>query len=215
MASVYLFDLDGTLVDTEILWVEAMELLAKERGYELTREVALNMVYGISWPEVYERFLNRFPELTMSIEAMGEAINPYFLQLRDSQDVRIPGSIALVKELAKEHTVAVVSGSYRYDVEAGIRIAGIEPYLKFYLGHEDYTPGKPDPACYVAAAKLAGVETAQCVVFEDSWAGVTAAKEAGAFAVALSRPGRPAQDYSQADLILSDLSEFDPSQVKR
>lgn len=210
MINAYFFDLDGTLVDTEILWVEAMELLAKDRGYTLPRELALHMVYGISWPGVYERFRAHFPELDWSMDEMGAVIGPYFYRLRDNRDVRIPGSIQLVRRLAEDHLVAVVSGSYRVDVDAGIHMTGIGPSIRFSLGHEDYSPGKPHPACYLAAAKKASLPPEQCVVFEDSNAGVCAAKDAGAYAVALARPGRPEQDFSRADLVLDDLNKFEP-----
>ncbi len=80
--------------------------------------------------------------------------------------------------------------------------------IAFYLGHEDYEPGKPHPACYLTAARKLGVAPERCVVFEDSDAGLCAAKDAGMYGVALSRSGRPGQAYSRADLILSDLAEF-------
>ena len=48
-----------------------------------------------------------------------------------------------------------------------------------------------------------------CVVFEDSWAGVQAARSAGMYCVALARPGAVLQDVSSADIILDDLSKFD------
>lgn len=213
MIKACFFDMDGTLVDTEILWVEAMELLAKDRGYTLSRDLSLHMVYGISWPSVYERFREHFPELEWTMEEMGAIIGPYFYRLRDSRDVRIPGTIQLLKRLAKDHLVAVVSGSYRVDVEAGIAMTGVGADIRFSLGHEDYSPGKPHPACYLAAAEKAGVPPAQCVVFEDSNAGVCAAKDAGAYAVALARPDRPAQDFSRADLVLDDLNNFEPSML--
>lgn len=215
MTPAYFFDLDGTLVDTEILWVEAMELLARDRGYDLSRELALHMVYGISWPGVYARFREHFPELDWTLDEMGAIIAPYFYQLRDSRDVRIQGSVDLLRRLAKTHLVAVVSGSYRADVEKGLAIAGVGPLVQFSLSHEDYDPGKPHPACYIAAAHKAGVPPGQCVVFEDSNAGVCAAKDAGAYAVALARPGRPEQDYSRADLVLEDLSLFEPAMLGR
>ena len=208
MIESFFFDLDGTLVDTEILWVEAMENLAREHGYEVAREQSLEMVYGVSWPEVYARARKLFPELQWSLDEMGALLAPHFLKLRDSRDVRIETSIALLRQLALTHPVAVVSGSYRADVEAAIEIMEISDEVNFYLGHEDYDPGKPHPACYLRAAAIAGVAPEKCVVFEDSNAGICAAKDAGAYGVALARPGRPTQDYSRADLVLDDLAKF-------
>ncbi|HDP35733.1 MAG TPA: HAD family phosphatase [Candidatus Hydrogenedentes bacterium] len=213
MIQAYFFDLDGTLVDTEILWVEAMELLAREHGYPISRDQSLEMVYGVSWPEVYARFRKQFPALRWSLDEMGELLAPHFLRLRDSRDVRIESSIALLRVLAKDHPVAVVSGSYRSDVAAAVAIMDIGGLIHFYLGHEDYHPGKPHPACYLSAAERAGVLPEHCVVFEDSNAGICAAKDAGMYGVALARPGRPVQDYSRADLVMSDLSGFTPEML--
>jgi len=210
MIQAYFFDLDGTLVDTEILWVEAVESLARDHGYPLSYDESLEMVYGVSWPEVFERFKQLHPDLPWNLDEMGLLLAPYFMRLRESRDVRIESSIALLRQLAENHPVAVVSGSYRFDIEAAIEIMGIGDVVNFYLGHEDYNPGKPHPACYLRAAEVANVEPANCVVFEDSNAGITAAKDAGMYGVALARPGRPAQNYTRADLILDDLAKFSP-----
>ena len=213
MIEAYFFDLDGTLVDTEILWVEAVESLAREHGYDLSYDQSLEIVYGVSWPEVYERFKQLHPDMPWNLDQMGALLAPHFLKLRDTRDVRIESSIILLRQLAQNHPVAVVSGSYRTDLEAAIAIMGIGEVVNFYLGHEDYHPGKPNPACYLRAAEIAEVAPENCVVFEDSNAGITAAKDAGMYGVALARPGRPGQDYSRADLVLDDLSKFSPEML--
>ena len=87
-----------------------------------------------------------------------------------------------------------------------LKTVGLEDFISFYIGAEEYGNGKPDPACYLMGAARAGVEPAECVVFEDATAGILAAKRAGMHAVALHIPGRPAQDLSAADEILEDLS---------
>ncbi len=210
MIEAYFFDLDGTLVDTEILWVEALEALAGEHEYPLPADQALEMVYGLAWPEVYQRFKATYPNIPWDVDEMGALLAQHFLRLRDSRDICIESSIALLRKLATTHPVAVVSGSYREDVAAAIGIAKIDPFIRFYLGHEDYHPGKPHPACYLSAADMMGVPAEACVVFEDSTAGLCAAKDAGMFGVAIARPGRPEQDYSRADLVLEDLADYDP-----
>lgn len=206
----YFFDLDGTLVDTEILWVEAMELLARDHGYALSREQSLEMVYGISWPGVYEKFRAAFPDFGHSLDEMGALLAPYFNRLRDERDILIPGSVALLRELARHRPVAIVSGSYRSDVKSAVDLMDLGDLIAFYLGHEDYSPGKPHPACYLTAAERLGATPQHCAVFEDSTAGLTAAKDAGMYGIALSRPSRPRQDYSRADLVLDDLAQFHP-----
>ena len=78
------------------------------------------------------------------------------------------------------------------------------------VGSGEYERGKPAPDCFLLAARKLGAEPAECTVFEDSEAGVAAGKAAGMRVVALKLPDHPPQDLSAADLVLDDLSKFDP-----
>lgn len=208
MLRAFLFDLDGTLLDSEILWVEAVEYWLRDQGHPLTREEAVDIVYGWCWDKIHAVLTGRFPDLGVTLQTMHLAILPYFSRLREQRDIRIPGSIALFKRLAKDYPVGIVSGSYVADIEHGVEIMGLAPYVAMILGGEDYAPGKPHPAGYVMAAQRLGVAPQECLAFEDSTAGVEAAKGAGLQCVALARIDRPAQDVSKADLILEDLALF-------
>ena len=215
MIRAFIFDLDGTLIDSEVLWVEAVEVFLRERGIEINGEKALEMVYGVAWPEVHATIVERFPVLATSIGEMSEELRPYFLRLRDSRDIRIPSSIELLKRLSQEYPVCIVSGSWRDEIARAIAYMRIEPYLAFYVGGEQYSPGKPDPACYLLGAKELDVPPAECLVFEDSALGIRAAKAAGMQCVALARPGRPDQDVSDADWVLDDLGKFSVAAYSR
>lgn len=213
MYDAFIFDMDGTLIDTEIVWVEAVELLLTGYGIPLSREEALEIVYGVSWPDVYTMIIERFPRIDMTNDEISAALRPIFVELRDRRDVRIPSSIALLKRLSKDYPVCIVSGSAADDVAGGIALMGIEPYLRFWLSEADYSPGKPHPACYRMAAEKLGLPPEACVVFEDSRVGVRAAKAAGMACVALARNGRPPQDFSEAGLVLDDLGRFSPDML--
>jgi len=130
-------------------------------------------------------------------------------KLPTESDVQIAGSVKLLVRLAAEHPVAIVSGSPREDIADSIALMGIGPFVHFFLGAEDYHPGKPDPACFLLAAQRMQVDPSACLVFEDSAAGVRAAKAAGMSCVALARPDAPRQDVATADLVLDDLGKFD------
>ena len=104
--------------------------------------------------------------------------------------------------------MAIVSGSTRHDIQEAIDQMEIGDCLAFFVGAEDYRFGKPAPDCFQLAADKLGIAPAACVVFEDSTVGVAAAKAAGMYCVALSRPGRPAQQLDGADLVLDDLAGF-------
>jgi HAD superfamily hydrolase (TIGR01509 family) len=204
----FLFDLDGTLLDTEILWVKATEEYVAANGGRIEADEALRIVYGRAWSDVRSELVRRLPHLNRTAAEMQADLKAHLAPLRQRQDVRIAPSIELLRRLAARWPVAIVSGSPREDVEYGIDLMGIRPLLALSLASEDYTPGKPDPACFRAAADRLGVPPTECVVFEDSAAGVKAAKAAGMYCVALVRPGRPAQDVSAADERLPDLGAF-------
>ncbi|MDD2600893.1 MAG: HAD family phosphatase [Kiritimatiellae bacterium] len=211
MIKAIIFDLDGTIVDTEMLWADAMINYLKDQGYECSRASILEVVYGRSWSDIYCDLIARYPVLAAtSVEEMAVILSVYHQQLRDSSDeVVIDSSVKVLKELAASYPVIVVSGSPRQDIIECLQIAGISSSVQFFLGAEDYAPGKPHPAGYLMGAAMLGVEPAECLVFEDSAAGVTAAKSAGMRCVALSRASAHKQDVSHADLVLCDLAAFD------
>ena len=208
MTKAYIFDLDGTLVDTERLWVKATEFFVRTYDPSYTYEQALDIVYGRSWLDVYKSVCEQLPELEMTLAEMELVMREEFVRLRDAFDVRIESSIELLRKLSASHPVCIVSGSPRHDLEHAIELMGIAENIAFFLSAEEYGPGKPDPTCFLMAADRLGVAPSECVVFEDSRAGILAAKSGGMFAVALQREGAPHQDLSAADVVLSDLAQY-------
>ena len=206
--AAFFFDLDGTLVDTERLYVQAMERVLAQEGIHLSREEALALVYGRAWCDIYADVRRDYPGLGADECAMQESIRHEMAALQGEADVRIDGSIALLVRLAGEYPVAVVSGSLRQDIAESLEYAGVSEHVRFIIASEDYARGKPDPAPYRLAAERLAVAPGSCVAFEDSAAGVASAKAAGMRAVALARDGGPVQDFSHADLVLADLSLF-------
>ncbi|MDA1043844.1 MAG: HAD family phosphatase [Verrucomicrobia bacterium] len=211
MIQAYCFDMDGTLLDTETIWVEAIEQYLHAHGHPFSRQEADQLVYGRSWHDIHLDLVDRFEDLKMPVAEMETRIAPFFESLGRARDVRIVNSIDLLKRLAADTPVCIISGSSRGTIARGIESMGVASELAFYLGAEDYSPGKPDPACYRLAAQRLGLAAEVCMVFEDSEAGVRSAKAAGMKCVALVRQGAPAQNISAADAQLSDLADFDPA----
>ena len=212
-----IFDLDGTLVDTELLWADAMSLYLISRQCDCPRKTLLHIVFGRSWTDIYRDVTSRFPILASTpVDVMAEALRDVYLRLRSqSENVIIHSSAALLKTLSQEFPVIIVSGSPRADVEEAVRLLDATAHVRFVLGAEDYTPGKPSPAGFLLGARRLGVAPANCLVFEDSHAGVTAAKAAGMWCIALDRDSSHPQDLSAADWVLPDLAAFSVEAFRR
>jgi beta-phosphoglucomutase-like phosphatase (HAD superfamily) len=206
----YIFDLDGTLIDSESLWCEALVAYLSERGKQLTLEQARAWVLGRAWHDIYRDVLVKWPDIKVDVIRMAQEVSPYYLAIRGKHDIRIHSSIEMLRNLAAHTPVSIVSGSQNEDIAEAIELMDVAAEVSFYLGSSDYSPGKPHPICFLSAAERFGVSADRCVVFEDSTAGILAGRRAGMHVVALARLEAPGQDTAPADLVVSDLAHYSP-----
>jgi beta-phosphoglucomutase-like phosphatase (HAD superfamily) len=196
-------------MDTERLWVQCARIVLNRAGHPLTQDEAVALVYGRAWHDIFADMHRRWPTLCRTIEQTSALLGEEMDRLKGQCDIRIHSSIALLRRLAADFPVAVVSGSTRDYIANFMRLGGFADDVSLVIGTEDYPRGKPDPAPYVLAAERLALSPAECLAFEDSAAGVTSAKAAGMLAVALQRREAPAQDLSAADAVYADLDQFD------
>ncbi len=208
MIKAFLFDLDGTLIDSEPLWCKAMQRYVQSRGMVMTEEYSRAMVLGKAWCDIAAQMRRDYPDLGDDGAKIERESLRHYEALRGIQDIRIPSSIRLLEKLAALGPVAIVSGSTRQQIAEAIDMMGIGGHVRFFIGSEDYSSGKPDPTCFLMAARKLAVQPSDCLVFEDSSAGVRAALAAGMRCVALRRAGHAGQDLSGAHEVLSDLADF-------
>ena len=206
--SAVLFDLDGTLIDTEPMLIDAIKALIESRGESFSRDKTQELVLGKSARDIYSEIHQTFPGLFISDEEIELGIEEIYKEYCEANDILIPTSIELLKKLARSFPVAIVSGSHTRTVEEAADHMGVRDLLAFCLGADDYPKGKPDPCCFLQAASMLATPPEECLVFEDSKAGVAAAKNAGMHCIGLKRPEAPPQDLSLADEIYADLAEF-------
>ena len=172
----YLFDCDGTIVDSMplhfVAWGKALHewecMFSEEQFYawggrpvdEIIR--VLNEMHGLKMPvdEVYAKKEALFREMLPGLEGI-----PEVLEHVDRMYGVIP--------------FAVVSGSPRESVEASLDVLGIRDRFEVLVCAGEYEKGKPHPEPFLKASEMLGVKPEDCLVFEDADPGIEAAKAAG------------------------------------
>ena len=210
-AAAYLFDMDGTLVDTERFWSIGLVDMLRADGFDLPYADARSIIWGRSWNSVYADVVSRFPaEGVYSNDDLADRLKPYYLHAREGADLSIPGSAEAFRALSRRAPCAIVSGSPHDDVAASAQLCGIADVTSFVLGAEDYASGKPAPDGYLMAAKRLDVAPANCLVIEDSTAGVQAGLAAGMKVIGINRNHAIPQDFTGCLFTVTDLSELRP-----
>ena len=213
--AAFLFDLDGTLIESEMVWMRAIGDWLADQGHKLSIDELAPLVIGRRWTDVHASVRARFPDVVRQTAAeAAKTVRPYFNRLvTNPATLVIPGSVAFLRKVAKIAPCVIVSGSPHADVQRAAEFCGVAPLVKFVLGEEDYARGKPAPDGFLRAAELLDVDASECVVVEDSTAGVVAGRAAGMHVIGLARNPLVPQNYAGTEWLVHDLSEFDVEAV--
>jgi mannitol-1-/sugar-/sorbitol-6-phosphatase len=199
----FLFDIDGTLVDSSAVVERAWRQVAREFGTDGDAIVA--GCHGRRSADTIEEF---FPPPVRA--AAQERIDT--LELADRDVTACRGAAGLLATLDGRPWAAVTSGPRRL-MTARLAAAGL-PVPEVLITAEDVRHGKPAPDGYLQAARALGVSPADCVVVEDSPAGVGAGKAAGALVAAVTTT-HSAAALQAADLVVAGLPEVAEAVGKR
>lgn len=174
MYDAILFDLDGTLIDTESLAVDAGLQAFAEHGHDITRDF-LESLIGTDDRTSETAFRAAFPGIDL------ETVNIRYRAIYHDLVARglplKPGVTTLLPTLLQP--AAVVTSSGRDSAWNKLFIAGLATHFTQVVTRDDVSAAKPDPEPYLLAARLLGVAPSRCLVFEDSEPGAEAAHRAG------------------------------------
>jgi HAD superfamily hydrolase (TIGR01509 family) len=189
MLKALLFDLDGTLADTDRYHATAFEMVFRERGIHLTPDIYQQHISGKHNPVIMAEW---FPELSEREQyALAEHKEATYRQLA-STVTALPG-LYRVLEWARAHKLAtgLVTNADRPNVDFVLRALKLTTQFDVQVLPEGI-PGKPNPAPYQIALEALRVAPHEVIVFEDSRSGIAAAKAAGCQVIGVTT-GFPAE----------------------
>jgi HAD superfamily hydrolase (TIGR01509 family) len=207
-----LFDMDGTLVDSEKLWDISLAALYEHHGGRLTPQVRASMVGGSAEDTIRTVYTDL--DLDPDPAAMAESdrwLHEYTAELFDGGLPWCAGARELLEALAAERTpMALVTNTQRELTERALNSIG-RHYFSASVCGDEVPRGKPAPDAYQRAAALLGVEPSACLAIEDSVTGTAAAESAGCPVLVVPNdvavPAGPRRRHisSLAEMSVSDL----------
>ncbi len=213
MIAAVVFDLDGVVVDSEQVWDDVREQLAKERGGRWHDQASRDMM-GMSSLE-WSRYMHdviglKDPPEKISAEVVRrlEATYRKELPLKD-------GAREAVARLAERWPLGVASSSNRPIIDLVLELAGLDRFFKATISSEEVARGKPSPDVYLEAARRLGADPAKTAAIEDSRNGIMSAKAAGMRVIAIPNERFPPEEeaLAEADVVLGSISELTPAVV--
>lgn len=213
MIEAVVFDLDGVLLDSEQIWDEVREQLARERGGRW-HEGAQRAMMGMSSTE-WSQYMHDeigLPESPDEISA--EVVRRLEEQYRQHLPL-LDGAVEAVERLAARWPLGIASSSNREVIDLVLELSGLALFFKVTVSSEEVARGKPAPDVYLEATRRLGVTPDRSAAIEDSENGIRAAKAAGMRVVAIPNPHFPPdpEALEQADVTLGSLAELSPATV--
>lgn len=181
----YIFDMDGTMIDNVPYHVKAWKEFSRKYGNELSERDIVGWM-GMTNRAYQERILGRQVDDEES-RRMSEEKEIIYRELYRPHMKPAPGLVELLdRAQAKGVRLAVASGAPKGNINFILDGLDLRRYFPVLVDDSVYSRGKPDPECFLTAAKMLGVEPRDCTVFEDAVKGVQAGKAAGMEVVAMT-----------------------------
>ncbi len=204
-----IFDMDGVLIDSEPLWRMAEQRVFKSVGIRLNDEMCMETM-GCRTDEVVAYWYQKYPWNGKDPVDVEHEIVAEMERLVSEQGRALEGVYDILKILQEyRFKIGLASSSAIILINAVIEKLDIRQYFRVLHSAEDEESGKPNPAVYLTASRQLNAAPRDCVAFEDSIAGVRAAKSAGMKVIAI-----PAADqyddikFNEADIKLKSLKDF-------
>ena len=207
----FLFDFDGVVVDSEPVHFRTFMDFVRPLGIKVDEERWYREFAGTGSKNIFTVLLGEAGITNeKTIDEYVEKRKKIYGELIKKGEVRLKPGIKEILDLADKMDImkAVVSGGHRENILTALSVLGIENRFEFVIGSGDYKRRKPYPDAFLTAAKKLNVLPEECIVFEDSVSGFTAAKNAGMKIILVESPAIKNINKKEALGVIKDFRNF-------
>lgn len=202
-----IFDMDGTLVDSEKLHFDAWRALLREYGIENFGFDEFIAYIGASNEKLAQDYIDD-AGLSVSVAEMVRQKQELYLAMIPGIEP-LPGVMRSIKAFADRYRMAVASSSDCIELEKILTTLGIRHYFEKVVGGDLVVRKKPHPEIYLKTAGLLDLHPNHCLAFEDSESGVAAAASANMLTIAIPNGLSMFHDFSKADRVIERMDMAD------
>jgi HAD superfamily hydrolase (TIGR01509 family) len=197
-----IFDLDGVLIDSEALQYKAYSEVLARFGIRVSLEE-----YAAQWIALGQgpEYVIRTHGLQMHPNELRALKQPVYHDILRREAALMPGACAALTRLQPHFPLALATNSSRQDVAFVIDCFDLRRFFAAIVTREDYRDAKPHPDAFLTAATRLAVPPRRCVVVEDAYRGVVAARRAGTTVIAIPNRFTRDSDLSLATVVLPGL----------
>ena len=207
MIKALIFDLDGTLVDSETLHYRAWENALLQNGVpSFSFEEFLRFI-GTSNEKVATEYIKSHNITKNIVDLVLEKQSIYMELLPEIQ--LCPGVKEMLNRFHGKMKMAVASSSHKKEIMAILGMNDLLKYFSYVIGGDMVREKKPDPEIYLRTQSFLQLHPGECVAFEDSAHGLNAAKNAGMYGVAIPNMFTQNNNFDRADCVVASFNEVD------
>jgi HAD superfamily hydrolase (TIGR01509 family) len=203
-----IFDLDGTLIDSEPIWAAARRETVLEAGGEWSASAATDPI-GMSAPE-WSRYMRDQLAVPLPAEEIERRVVARVERTLADEVPLMPGALGVLRRLARRWPLGLATSSNRVVIEMVLDHAGLRQWFAATVSSEEVESGKPAPDVYLAVANELNIAPGHAVAIEDSGNGIRSAHAAGMAVIAIPNRAFPPSDdaLALAGLVIGSLDDL-------